>query len=624
MSALAADYDFSREVLKGVRPSDIPAILAILDPMTWATETAKIRLPRSGPLSFEMHPFLVDIYRDTFPSQVWLKGAQLGLSTAAIIRELWALTTWPMSCIYTFPSVNDVNQYTAARINPIISSSDYLTDRIVDVNSVSVKRFGLRGVGSLPGGRKLRAADRTRHLMEYGLSTAYFAGAASNRDAISRDADFLIHDEEDQSNPEVIEQYRSRISGPGSFKWLIRLSTPTIPGYGIGKAYEETDRRHWLIRCPYCNKPFEMTFPDCLEPQTWEEHVRLHPPVYLEGVPCPKCHYRCPNCKHHLSDEDRSHGSWVAEIPGRGLPHGYSVSQMAALYKPAISILKARNDASWVRNFWNLTMGVPYDDGEATFTRAALIGENRRDHGVTDPERENAVNSRTGTFMGVDVGSTLDVVIDDMTEGRIRTIHMERPEGWARLDVLMRQYNVVVCCIDGLPETHNAQAFAARWNRPGQDPRVWQCFFGGTMDQTQIRFDHKTAHVIAPRDVLLTETAAELIGADAKRTIYRYEPGDQVWEAFIQHCLNSKRIADLEPGLEKEGQVKRYRWVNIGPDHLFLASAYARIARLAPRPYAPPMVSIVSLNRASRVRDEIRATEPLSDDYRPEQNPRMG
>ena len=939
---MTSAVDLDSEILKGLTLEDIPRVLRVLDPMTWATETAKIRLPRSGPLTFDMHPFLIGIYRDTHPAIVALKGAQLGLSTWAIIRELWALTTWPMSAIYcvdeatellsdrgwlarsdvqvgeniltldlftgtsrwspveevfdtvydgpmvgldnrsfdalvtpdhrwpalplhgsrwhlyetsklpdfqriplsapfvsvassaltddevellgwvvtegsyrhetpndtsivitqnegeaaerirallrrlgvtsktgrqgghessegkvrrfwfhgararlvrglapdkellpavvamltvpqlkllvqtmldgdgdgvshfwqrsrtttdsfamaavlagnsvsigyrrrpagtrgavtmdreteewlvtlksssyvqtetltrtegryvghvwcprtrdrtflarrggkvywtgnTFPSSNDVNQHTAARINPIISSSDYLTDRIVDINSVAIKRFGLRGLSSIIGGKKLAKADRTRHLMDYGLSTAYFSGAASSRDAISRDADFLIHDEEDQSNPDVIEQYRSRISGPGSFKWIIRLSTPTVPGYGISAAYDQSDRRHWMLRCPYCDTDFEMAFPECIEPQTWEEHDRLHDPLTQEGAPCPDCHYRCPRCEHHLSDDDRSHGQWIAESPGRGLPHGYSVSQMSALYMPAVSILKARFDAKWPRNFWNLTMGQPFDDGTASFTRLALLGNPPEDYGACDPNRPMAVTSRA-SFMGVDVGSSLDVVIDEIVDGKARTIRFERPPDWDRLDELMREFNVVVCVIDGLPETHNAQAFARRWNRDGQDPRVWQCFFGG--DDSQIRYDHKTGHVIAPRDQLLTETAAELVGVDATRTLPAYVRGNAVWEAFVQHHLNSKRIAVFEQGMEKYGAVRRYHWINVGPDHLFFGGAYARLARLAPRPYAPPQTAVISLNRAARIKREQGAINP--DDLRPEPPRRMG
>ncbi len=48
-----------------------------LDPLTWATDTAKVKLPTSGSLTFENHPFLVEPYRDTGKELVFLKGAQL-------------------------------------------------------------------------------------------------------------------------------------------------------------------------------------------------------------------------------------------------------------------------------------------------------------------------------------------------------------------------------------------------------------------------------------------------------------------------------------------------------------------------------------------------------------------
>ena len=51
-------------------PADVATLLANFDPMTWATKTAGIVLPKSGPLTFERHPYLVSIYRDTHPNIV--------------------------------------------------------------------------------------------------------------------------------------------------------------------------------------------------------------------------------------------------------------------------------------------------------------------------------------------------------------------------------------------------------------------------------------------------------------------------------------------------------------------------------------------------------------------------
>jgi len=594
--------------ISGLSGRAVNSMFAIYDPYTWAVDTAKIRLPRQPePLSFVAHPFMPDIYRDTHPHIVALKGAQLGFSTWAIIRDLWALTTWPISTIYTLGGA-DINQHTAARINPIISSSEFLTDRLLDVDSVHMKRFGMQGISTLPHYARGRVA-RIRYLSVHGLSTAYFSGSSSESDAISRDADFLIHDEIDRSDQQVIELYTSRIAGPSPMKWTIKLSTPTFPGYGIDREFRLSDMRRWLIKCPGCNDYFEMDFPKSIRPQTYEEHVADHASVMV-GSACPECHYVCPKCGRRLSDEERSNGRWVPEVRDPGLAHGYSVSQMAALYVPAVSILRAKNSAVWASTFWNMTMGVAHDEGNAAFTKEAIVGVPgiSGDYGRTDPERPMAVSSGTPSFMGVDVGGTLDIILDGYEPGvRPRTLAMIRTPDWSEIDRLIERFNVQTVVIDALPEQTMVAALQARWNRGGR-PRVWSCVYTSNI-LAETRWDPDQARVVVPRERALSETMEELL---TKRILPRYDPDDPNWEAFIAHHVNSKRVAQFQKGLEREGIVTGYSWVNIGPDHLFHASNYARLARNAPRAGMPPKTGLVSLNRSRIQRDkEMAAGLPM-------------
>lgn len=45
-----------------------------------------------------------------------------------------------------------------------------------------------------------------------------------------------------------------------------KLSNPTLPDYGIDKAFRETDQRHYLLKCAKCGEYtcMEESFPDCL------------------------------------------------------------------------------------------------------------------------------------------------------------------------------------------------------------------------------------------------------------------------------------------------------------------------------------------------------------------------
>ena len=84
------------------------ALFELLDLESWALDVAKIRLPKTGALDLKSHPYLRAIYGDMSPEIVLMKGAQLGMSTAAMVRAFWMLTTFPSTVIYTMPTTGDV------------------------------------------------------------------------------------------------------------------------------------------------------------------------------------------------------------------------------------------------------------------------------------------------------------------------------------------------------------------------------------------------------------------------------------------------------------------------------------------------------------------------------------
>lgn len=572
------------------------------DPLTWAVETAQVRLPKSGPLTFEQHPFLVQVYRDIHPSIVALKGAQMGFSTWALIRFLWAVTHWPMSVIYTFPVQGQITEHTQSRINPVILSSSYLSDRIVNVDNVMQKQFGLRGRSEFPPQLMRTAADRARHMGEAGVSTVYFSGASRKDVAVAKDADMLIHDEEDRSDPDTIEQFSSRLSGPSPIKWKIRLSTPTIPGYGIDGAYQATDRRRWMLTCPHCGHRYVMRFPENIRPQTWAEHELEHPGVD-RGVRCPDCHYVCDRCGG-VVDDARMSGEWVAERTTAGLAHGYQVGQMAAPYVPASEILRARfvDYTRYEPDFWNVTMGEASTTGEIAFTEELFIGRQTElgwQPGLADPETP-MVGSSVGTFIGVDVGSYLDYVVDKVERpGQVRTVAFGRlpsaEGGWEQLVDVIRAHRALTVVIDAFPEEEMTRRLCRSLNPTVGKPRVWRAMYLTSPGAHELKWDEKLAVVQIPRDRFLSETASELIAGG--KILPRYE-STPTWRAYIDHHVNSKRQPVFREGHEDDREVDRWVWRETGPDHLFHANLYAYVARKLPREIAPPSIGLISTDRS--------------------------
>ena len=71
---------------RDLTPTDVRWLRSRYDPWRWASETARIRLPKSaGVMDLSSRPFLRDVYRDMAPEIVVMKGAQLGMSTTALV-----------------------------------------------------------------------------------------------------------------------------------------------------------------------------------------------------------------------------------------------------------------------------------------------------------------------------------------------------------------------------------------------------------------------------------------------------------------------------------------------------------------------------------------------------------
>lgn len=557
------------------------------DPKLWSTDLARIQLPKSGFLDFETRPFLIEPFRDTHPELVFLKGAQLGFSTLAICRTLWAATTFPMSIIYTFPTRDDVTEFTAARINPIVLSSEYLSSRILDVNSVKMKQFSQM---SREAYRKM--ARGGVRMDEVRLSTVYFNGAAKPEDATTVDADLLVHDEEDRSNPQVIEQYESRLDA-SAYKWKIRLSTPTIPGAGIDRPWRLSDQRAWMVKCPGCNAEFAMGFPENIEPDTYEEVEELQV----------RARYKCHKCGRTLSDGERSHGRWVAAKPDLGRPHGYHLSQMSAPWISAERILYRKMKATWEADFWNLVMGLPWEGGSNVMTAEAV-----RSRMVGGP----MWSSGSGCTMGVDVGRMLDVVIGHQDQNGPRTVYVGRLNDFAQLDELMTRFGVACCVIDAMPETRKVLEFVERW--PG---RVWRANYSDPSKgmPRDTRWDEERRVVTIGRTDALDASSTELLST---RLLPGFDGSDAL-VAYVEHHVNSKRVPIFVPGMEMERIVQQYRWVEVGPDHLFHAATYEWMARQSFQPSANlPSRAIYGLNRSVKWSKQVR------DGYDPRRLDRTG
>src|SRR5512139_1989749 len=193
------------------------------------------------PFSFHRHEYLKEPYQDNHSFQVEMKAAQMGLTSKAMLKVVYkARFQGYRGILYLFPSRSDVTDFSKGRIDPLIQENpDTIGVWIKETDSANIKRIW--------------------------NCFLYLRGMKSRSSLKSVPADFIIFDELDEAPVNMVDMAIERMSH-SEYKEVYKLSNPTLPDYGIDKAFQETDQRYWLLKCPACGEftCLEDTFPDCL------------------------------------------------------------------------------------------------------------------------------------------------------------------------------------------------------------------------------------------------------------------------------------------------------------------------------------------------------------------------
>jgi hypothetical protein len=479
---------------------------------TWALK--RIRLDDRR-FSFDGHQYLRTLYDDTSAHIVLLKAAQIGGTTWAILRAIHACLSG-LNVIYFFPTRTDVLDFSRSRVGPLIASNPFLARSMRDTDTAGLKRIG------------------DAHL--------YMRGMQSSVGMKSVPADMEVFDELDEATPDAKALARERLAH-SDYKRLVELSNPSIPGYGIDQAYQESDQRHWTLKCPSCGA---WTALDKEFPRKLGEEVRI---ILLR--PDGTFFRACPRCGAEL---DVAHGEWVADYTDRPI-HGYRISQLfSSKVDPGEILLEYQRTRHPVR-FYNLKIGIAWADAQSVLSPATVL--------ALCGDRSIEESSEVPCTMGVDTGRDLHAVVSRWEGERRRVVYLGVLQEYAQLDDLMKRFHVRRCVIDALPEIHATRDFAGRF--PG---RVWLNYFNEHQkgayswdEDERIVKENRTEAldasrrairdglVVLPRRSPLVEDFAGHMAADAKRLVEDEETGSQL-----------------------------YRYVRTGADHFSLAFTYDCVA----------------------------------------------
>ena len=197
-----------------------------------------IKTESGAPLDFHDHLYLIDIFEDQSPKLVCYKSAQIGFTTTALLKAMWLAKTQRMDIIYTMPTSNDISVLVGGKVNRLVAQNPILQEYVKDKDSVEQK-----GIGD---------------------SLIYFKGTWTDRAALSVSSDLNIHDEEDRSKQDIIQQYASRLQH-SSKKYEWHFSNPSVEGNGVSRYWAKSDQKHWFIQCGGCKRKQYLSWPESID-----------------------------------------------------------------------------------------------------------------------------------------------------------------------------------------------------------------------------------------------------------------------------------------------------------------------------------------------------------------------
>jgi hypothetical protein len=397
-------------------------------------------------------------------------------------------------------------------------------------------------------------------------SYLYVKGAASANAPISIPSDVLIHDEVDFCDQDVLSQYQSRLTH-SKIKLKRKFSTPTVPGYGIDLAFQESRRHFNLCKCHHCNHWFMPDYYDHVKVPGYTRDLREITKYALTLCRWQEASVVCPKCGL-LPDLGIAHRQYVVENPDDNyLAAGYQVTPFDApgFIKPS-DLIQARLGYEREQDFVNFNLGLPLEDAEATLVLSDFL-----------ELKLPALNRPGWTVMGVDVGAVYHFVIATVApDGTFIVVHKEQvSQGLARQRYTeLRHYWKVICTVmDSAP--HGETVMALQHTDPTMYAAVYVSRKGVTTykvkddDEAADEGRSFTRQVDVNRSRAFDDYLRVIRDGQA-----RYVESDIDDEYFAQHTsMKRAKFYDHESG------ELQYSWQKSdGQDHFHHASVYCHIA----------------------------------------------
>ncbi|EEO27668.1 phage terminase large subunit family protein [Oxalobacter paraformigenes] len=406
----------------------------------WCEQLGREGLRVDGiPFSLENRPAMRFLY-DLLPSTpeeafrktiVLQKCAQVGFTVMEMLYAIYVAMKW-MPC--------KVGMYLPGRDLAAIKSSERF---IPIVRTIPVAHNCLTDGKASEGNVLVRSMGDSRF---------HFMWTSGKTSTESIPLDVLTFDEVQEMLVEDMEKTQERLSA-SSIKCTLMGSTANWPEADINWWYLRGCQYRFHTSCPHCRKSFifDDHFPACVA----YNHGQI------AGAPSDDYCYVCPYCQGWIADPQN--GEWIADNPGAEIISAHFSQFLSPTISPR-EIIESFYNAKNLKNFYNRKLGKPYMDPSQVPVTMAILEECER---LGMKAGLQWKKSSREAFMGVDNmgGFACAYLAERMPDGRMAVIHAEAIYGldpWSRLDELMDDYHVVVCCCEQLPNYDSAKQFASR------------------------------------------------------------------------------------------------------------------------------------------------------------------
>jgi thiol-disulfide isomerase/thioredoxin len=519
----------------------------------WAAERVIMGGQFPGPFRTTKHPWIKELLDSRAP-EVWCqKGAQLGVSVAAIIRSFYALDVLKRNVLYVLPTQLIASDFSKARFAGFLELSPYLQSLFQTTNAVGIKNAG--------------------------ANTLYIRGARGKSSLKSIDAAELIFDELDDMDQSKLALGDKRSDGQETGKKsLWGVSTPTIPDFGINAKYQTSSQDHFFFPCPECHQQIELTWPDSV----------VMVGDHANDPRCKESYLKCTKCNGKLYHKGKqlylADGQWRPTATNYNPDvRGYHISQLYSYTiepgKLVSDYFAGQNSEVLASEFFNSRLGLPYvGDGAKVLDSMFVYG----DHSIDSPRPKKAYERLI--TMGVDQGKTGHVIICEW----VQRLHIGKDisaaydckvlwagtfsdqEIWIRLGELMKEWQVLYCVIDADPELNAARAFAKKHD--------------GFVAVTRYRPVKATKEIAVSEEdtgcpMLIVDRTNWLDASIGRFKTKRVVLPKGLPDVFKAHMKNVTRTYERNKENKKDKETSSVAvYVNTGPDHYCHALAYAEIA----------------------------------------------